>query len=424
MTPELLKRLIADQNTDLIMPNNYIQRTAEHSLTRFSQNKEIIILTGVRRCGKSVLLQQVRHLQAESDFYFNFEDERLIQFTVADFQLLQEVFIELFGLQQTYYFDEIQNIEGWELFVRRLYNSGNKIYITGSNAALFSEELGTRLTGRYITLKIFPLSFYECLQANDPELLQKKIWSTIEIGLIKKQFKHYCQLGGFPGYVQYQQPEYLHSLYESILYRDIIARYKIMQSKPLKELVFFLASNCSKEMTYNALRKLLGIGSASTVSDYCGYLENSHLCLFVNRYHESVKVQIQSPKKIYFIDHVLAKHIGFRFSDDMGRILENIVCIELKRRHYDIYYHRENKECDFIVRQQNTIVCAIQVCKDLSDPITKAREVDGLLEALKRYSLDEGVILTENEEEVFTVTEQKDYKIKVIPIWKWLLNYS
>lgn len=425
MTPDLLKRIIADQQEEESLPLQYVKRSFENKLKLFSENKEIIVLTGVRRCGKSVLLQQFRKLYTQSDYYFNFEDERLINFTVSDFQLLQQVFVELFGVQKTYYFDEIQNIEGWEYFVRRLYNSGNKIYITGSNATLFSEELGTRLTGRYIAQRIYPFSFYEFAQHQASDLIEKtekKLLSTIEMGKIKRLFNQYCDQGGFPEFVKYHQTDYLHFLYESIIYRDIIARYKISNTKSIKELVFYLASNCSKEMTYSSLRKVLGLGSATTVSDYCSYLENSHLCFLVNRYSESVKAQLHSPKKIYFIDHAFVRIIGFRFSEDKGRLLENIVFIELKRRAVDIYYHRENKECDFLLRKNGKIISAIQVCKSMEDAKTKHRELEGLLEALEHHQLKQGYILTESEEETISLEHNKiSYKIIILPIWKWLL---
>ena len=286
---------------------------------------------------------------------------------------------------------------------------------------MFSDELGTRLTGRYIALSMYPFSFYEF--ANSQALLDIKLLSTTQVGQLKQLFNQYCQLGGFPAYVTYQHVDYLHSLYESIIYRDIIARYKISNTKAIKSLVFYLASNCSKEMTYNSLRKLLGLGSASTVSDYCSYLENSYLCFFVNRYSESVKSQMQAPKKVYFIDHALAKIVGFRFSEDNGRMLENIVFIELKRRGFEIFYHKENKECDFLLRKNNNITNAIQVCQYLTDAKTKQREFDGLLEALERHALPEGYILTEYEEETVEVQHKAvTYKIIIMPIWKWLLH--
>jgi len=332
------------------------------------------------------------------------------------------VFIELYGLQKTFYFDEVQNIPGWEKFVRRLYNAGNKIFITGSNANLFSEELGTHLTGRYISQSVYPFSYREYVQQMLPELLIENNLSTTQIGKLKKLFNEYCMYGGIPEYVKHKHKEYLHSLYDSIIYRDIVSRYKITNPTKLKQLVFYLASNCSKEFTYNSLRKLLGLGSATTVSDYCGYLENSYLSFFLSRYSDSVKAQQQSPKKVYFIDHALAKIIGFRFSEDMGRKLENIVFIELKRRGFEIYYHNETKECDFVVRQDNKTINVIQVCNSLTDPKTKQRELDGLLEAMERFSLESGVIITQDEEAVEKLTYNgKHYKAAIVPLWRWLL---
>lgn len=422
MTPELLKIVILDQRVENQLPPSFVNRAAENKLDALMSNKEIIVLTGVRRSGKSVLLQQIRQTQSDKDYYLNFEDERLITFTVEHFQMLQEVFIELFGVQTTYYFDEIQNIPDWERFIRRLYNANNKIYIIGSNATLFSEELGTRLTGRYITVGIYPYSFYEFIHHHQPALINFKQLGTTQIGQIKNWFNQYCQLGGIPEYVKYQQRDYLHSLYESLIYRDIIARYNISNVRSLKELVFYLASNCSKEMTYSGLQKLLGLGSATTVSDYCSYLEKSYICFFVSSYSESVKAQMRAPKKIYFIDHIFAETIGFRFSEDKGRLLENIVFIELKRRAFEIFYYKGNKECDFLVRKNGRIVSLMQVCQRLNDGKTKERELAGLLEGLIRFSLTEGVVLTESEEDILEIQQNEiKFKIKVLPIWKWLL---
>src|SRR3990167_6021629 len=197
ITPELLKDIIADQREEA-MPMDCLVRTIEKKFKELLGNQEIIVLTGVRRCGKSVLLNTIRMQSTEKDYYFNFEDERLATFTSDDFQLLYQVFLEEFGEQQTFYFDEIQNIPGWEMFVRRLYNAGNKIFITGSNATLFSEELGTRLTGRYIQLNIYPFSFLEYAQHELSDLLNKKLLSTKESMQIKKLFNQYYQFGGIP----------------------------------------------------------------------------------------------------------------------------------------------------------------------------------------------------------------------------------
>src|SRR5471030_833769 len=200
ISPDLLKRIILDQREDLRWPKMYIQRTAQKSLDRLSQNEEIIVLSGIRRCGKSVLLEHVRRIhKTGNDYYFNFEDERLVNFGIEDFEVLHQTLISLYGVQNNFYFDEIQNIPEWELFVRRMYNKGCKIYITGSNANLFSEELGTRLTGRYISLDIYPISFAEFSQYSVP--LERVDFSTTEIGTLKEKYSKYLELCGIPAYL-------------------------------------------------------------------------------------------------------------------------------------------------------------------------------------------------------------------------------
>jgi uncharacterized protein len=425
ISPNLLKRIILDQREDRRWPKLYIKRSVEVSLDRLSRNEEIIVLSGMRRCGKSVLLEQVRRThEGDNDYYFNFEDERLVNFTIEDFEILHQTFIALFGEQNRFYFDEIQNIPQWELFVRRLYNKGCKIYITGSNANLFSEELGTRLTGRYIALNIYPISFAELSQDLIP--LDRVDLSTKNIGQLKEYYSRYLAYGGIPAYIRDQDVEYLHSLYESILYRDIITRYKIGHPEALKKLLFYLASNCGKEVT---LSKLLGminsngkiIKSVTTISDYCNYITNSFLCFFVNRYDANLKAQQQAPRKVYFIDHVLAKILGFRTSEDCGRTLENIVFVELKRRGYEVFYYSGAKECDFVVRRNSRSHQVIQVCLELHNSGTNEREELGLVEAMDQFSLSKGLIITENEEcERILEKNGKKYQIVILPIWKWL----
>jgi hypothetical protein len=422
-SPELLKKIVLDQAEVIGVPTDYHQREAEDKLRSLLANQEVTVITGVRRCGKSVLMQRMRNETAESDYFLNFEDDRLATFSQEDFQLLYEVLLELFGEQTTFYFDEIQNIPGWEVFVRRLYNSGNKVVVTGSNATLFSDELGTRLTGRYVQLSIYPFSFHEYAKYKNLALVEKSEFSTKQASQMKQIFNEYCKQGGIPEYIRNQQVDYLHGLYESIIFRDIVVRYKLPSIAILKQLVFFLASNCSKETTYVALQKLLGLGSSTTIADYCAYLENSYLCFFVNRYALSVKKQLRSAKKVYFVDHALAKTLGFSFSEDYGRMLENIVYIELRRRYRDIYYHQEKKECDFVIHEGNKIKQAIQVCQTLSDPLTRERELAGLLEALQTYDLAEGYILTEQEsgEEHIQLVD-KTVRIRIMPVWRWLVN--
>lgn len=418
MDREKIKKVIADQR-EYQSPSNFFDRSQSEVIRQYAADPNVLIISGIRRCGKSTIMRLLQQELPESDYFFNFDDERLIQFHVDDFQTLLEVFIELYGKQSTFYFDEIQNIEGWERFIRRLFEQGNKIFITGSNANLLSKELGTHLTGRNIQLEVYPLSFKEIVYHEKPELLNKKNYSTVDIGTALNLYSTYMKHGGIPEYFKSRKEEYLKNLYEGILYRDIIVRHNISHEGPLKELVLYFASNIGKEFSYTNLSEYLGLGSPHTVSKYCGFLEDCYLCFFLSRYSHSLQKQIQYNKKCYMIDPAIIRLVGFRASEDRGRLHENIVFLDLKMRGKEIFFHKDQKECDFIIRQGNQIVEAIQVTTHLSDPKVRKRELDGLLEAMKTYKLDCGLILTENEEEMIEI---EDYKIRVTPIWKWLLD--
>ena len=397
MDREVLKQVIADQK-EYQLPKTFFNRIQSHNIQKFVIDPNILIITGIRRSGKSTIQRILQQELSESDYYFNFDDERLINFKVQDFQILLEIFIELFGKQSTFYFDEIQNIEGWERFVRRLYESGNKIFITGSNAKLLSKELGTHLTGRYIQLEVYPLSFREIIQHEYPEVLNKKALSTDNIGIILHHFADYFKHGGIPEYFKFRKSEYLKDLYEGILYRDVVARYNISNERHLRELVYYFASNIGKEFSYTKLGEKAGLSSPHTVSNYCTYLEKCYLCFFINRYSHSLKKQIQYNKKCYMIDPAMIRTVGFRVSEDKGRLLENVVFIHLKMQGQEIYFHKNRKECDFIIRKNNKIIQAIQVTLNLSDEKVRNREIDGLIDAMSTYDLQEGFIITENEE--------------------------
>jgi predicted AAA+ superfamily ATPase len=271
MDREVIKKIIADQR-EYQHPKLFFQRTEMDRIREFLEDPSILIISGLRRAGKSTVQRLLQHEMPESDFYFNFDDDRLVHFGIEDFQALLEIFIELFGNQSTFYFDEIQNIKGWERFIRRLYEKGNKIFITGSNANLLSKELGTHLTGRYIQFEIYPLSFKELILHAYPEALVKKNLSTEDVGILLHHFATYLKHGGIPEYFKFRKTEYLKDLYEGILYRDIVARYNIPNEKPLKELIYYFASNIGKEFSFSKLSEIVGLGSPNTVSSYCGYL--------------------------------------------------------------------------------------------------------------------------------------------------------
>lgn len=418
MHREVLRQILTDQQ-EYRAPKSFFARTLTQTMLRFVADPNIMIISGIRRSGKSTIQRIFQKELIKSDYYFNFDDERLVQFQVKDFQQLLEVLIERFGDQSTFYFDEIQNIKGWERFVRRLYEQGKKIYITGSNAKLLSKELGTHLTGRYIQFEVYPLSFQEIMRHKYPDAFSKKALSTKDIGMIQHHFAAYLKNGGIPEYVKFEKIEYLKDLLEGILYRDIIARYNIKDEKSLREVVYYLASNIGKEFSYTNLGKTVGISSPHTIRNYCTYLEQCYLFFFITRYSHSLKKQIQYNKKCYMIDPALIRTAGFRVSEDRGRLLENIVFLHLRMKTKEIYFHKEQKECDFLLREGNRVIQAIQVTTSLVDEAVKKREIEGLLEAMDTYQLQEGLILTENEQDTI---QMSGLTILVVPIWKWLLD--
>lgn len=417
---DLLKQIILEQQEILHAPNKrYVQR---YIADEWLQTSEILIISGIRRCGKSVLMQQIRDRLVEKDFFFNFDDERLANFKLDDFQKLQECFVELFGEQHTYYFDEIQNIEGWERFVRRLYNAGNKIIITGSNARMLSRELGTHLTGRYIQVEIYPFSFQEYLAMNEIPVNAKTLYTTTGRATMVKSFVKYMECGGFPKFLQDGSVSYLTSLYESIIYRDILTRNGLTNEKEMLEMMFYLASNATKRVTYSSLGKVVGIQHPDTIKNYLEYIQQTYLISQLFRYDPSVKKQMMSPKKIYFVDNAIIKRIGFNATENNGVFLENLVFIELKRRGWDVYYYADKKECDFIVRKGLHISDAYQVTLKMDSPQTREREIAGVREAMQAYSLSKGYILTFEGKE--TINFDDGTIVEVVPVWEWILQYK
>ena len=256
MNKDLLKTVIADQDYYVAQAKDSVERKFNNN---FHNSPEIVIITGIRRCGKSTLLQQIRAKQSEKDYYINFDDERLVSFKVGDFQMLLEVFHELFGEQKIFYFDEIQNIEQWERFVRRLHDAGNKVFITGSNARMLSRELCTHLTGRYLSCELYPFSFKEFISFKKPELLAKNHFKTSVKAEIIALFHEYFNDGGFPNFLKTKDELSLKTLFENILYRDIMVRNNITNEKEIKELVSYIAGNYARLSTNSDLAEYIGV---------------------------------------------------------------------------------------------------------------------------------------------------------------------
>lgn len=424
MDSELLKEIVIEQQKVLETRPVGIERNGLEQLKEYFTLPHVVIIAGIRRAGKSTLLSQIQHsLQPNGAYYFNFEDERLLDFQVADFNRLYEVLLELYGERKIFFFDEIQNVQGWERFVRRMNDRGFKFFITGSNASLLSRELGTKLTGRHVSYTLYPFSFQEYLLFQGYQLQKKDMLETTKRAVIKKHFIEYIQQGGMPEYLTYHNPESVQEVYNNILYRDIIVRYGITETKSLRELSLYLLSNIGVPFSFNGLKKVLGLGSMNTVKSYIEYLENSFLFFTLNLYQDSVKRQIIAPKKVYSIDTAFIDIMGFRFSENQGRLLENIVFLELLRRGGDIYYYKTEQkgEVDFLIRQNKKQTAIIQVSWRIEDEKTKQREVQNLIAAMDELHLERSLLLTYDTSETIKVEKKT---ITVQPVYQWLVEKS
>ena len=399
---ETLRKLVRLQREEISLFDSGIER---EDILKLDLNVPFaVILSGIRRCGKSTLLLQLMK-KIDGFYYFNFEDLRIGDFDIGDFEKLDQVFHEEYKDQNYYFFDEIQNIPKWEIFIRRLVDLKKHIIITGSNASLLSNELGTKLTGRHLNYELFPFSFKEFLRINkkNPAI---------------SSFESYLSEGGFAEYLKLKRPDILQELLRDILARDIITRYKLRNQKILKDLAVYLLTNIGKQFTYNSLKKNFKLGSVNTAISFISYFEDTYMLFTIPRFDYSMKKMLVSPKKVYAIDNGFVTRNSASFFDDKGKLLENLVFINLRKKNKEIFYFQEENECDFLVRDGTKIVKAIQVCYEINEE-SRDREIKGLIDAMNKFKLKEGLILTYNQEDKFVV---EDKTIKAIPVWKWLLE--
>lgn len=422
MEKTVLKEVILEQKKALRSFDIGTKREILDVIAGYLPMPHAVIISGIRRVGKSTLLAQImKNYYKDEVFYLSFEDERLINFGLEDFNNLYEIFLELYGERKVFFFDEIQNVPKWEIFVRRMQDKGSKFFLTGSNASLLSKELGTKLTGRCIMLELHPFSFREFLDFKRYSLHKDALSYTAERAEIKKYFNEYLGKGGMPEYLKYKDMILLKRIYEDILYRDIVARYEIKEVKALRELAFYFISNVTGLFSYNNLKQILQLGSVNTVRSYVDYLENSFLVSATNRFSYSLKQQFVANKKIYCIDNGIVESVSFQFSKNKGRFLENLVFAELKRRHKDIYYYKttNNLEVDFFVKEGKNKFLLYQVSESLGNVKVRQREISSLVSSMNELKVNNAFILTEDSEERI---QDKNKTIAVKPVYKWLLE--
>jgi len=412
MNSTLLQQVIADQRQMIAKKSRGIPRITNTAM--HLKSNLITVISGVRRAGKSTLTLQLAD-QYASFYFISFDDERLLSFTVGDFNTMM-IEMKKTGEAGVIVMDEIQQVDGWERFVRRLHDEGYKVIITGSNAKLLSSELATHLTGRYLKTELFPFSFSEFLVFKGIDERDK---TSDNSARILNAFDEYLVNGGFPEYLKTNEQEVLKRVYDDIIYRDLIVRFGIRNVTGFKNLAQYLFTNFTNETGHLPLARLLGFSSATSIREYLNILGEGYLIFELAKYDFSLKRQYASNRKVYVIDNGLRNAVSFRTSSDMGRLLENAVFLELKRRGQEVWYYksRNNSETDFLINPGSPIL--IQVCYDMADPLTRSREISSLRACMKELNRSQGMILTKNEEEDIQTT---DGLITIMPVWKWAVT--
>jgi len=403
MEKSVLRQIIIDQQELFSREEKIVERDIDYDY--YLKGDEIVIISGIRRCGKSTLLKIIAKKLKEQTIFINFDDIRLSAFTISDFEKIEQIISELYGPNQKYVLllDEIQNAEHWERWLNNLYTKGIKVFATGSNAQLLSSEISSYLTGRNKIIRLFPFSLKEYLNYHSIDLSDYPERFTSENKAeIFRHFNNYLNNGGFPVVIKNNDVEITRQYFEDIINKDVLLRYRIREIKELKDLILFLISNPGSIYSYSTLKKVSGIKSLSTIKNYIDYLISVYLLYQIQRFDYSIKKQKISSSKIYAGDNSFLKTVSFSFSDNTGQKLENLVFLHLIRKGYEVYYHLGKNECDFVIKEGIKITGAIQVSTEIHDPVVRKREISGLIEAMENYRLNK--------------------KIEIIPVWKWILR--
>jgi predicted AAA+ superfamily ATPase len=413
LNKDILKQLIIEGH-ELIKCSDVMRRDIP-----FEKNGNYVLI-GIRRAGKTSLMFQVIKdqiadgLAVEHILYINFEDERLLEFKAEDFNLLIEAHGELFGVKPVFFLDEIHTIKGWEKFVRRLADNKQRVYVTGSNATMLSREIASTLGARFLTQEVQPFTFNEYLKFQGIELIKNWEYSDARFE-VRRAFDAYLQFGGFPELLQFSDKKHwLDSLYQKILYGDIVARFDVRNDYAMKLLVKKLAESVTDRISYNRATNLIkSVGvkiGVSTVVEYISHLREAFLIFEVDNILAKLSER-ESSKKYYFMDHGL---LGLFSSKPTSQQLENIVALTLRKNGHEYYFARDAAEIDFVIPQTST---AIQVCHSLQDKNVRERELSAFKKLRDKVSADNNLIITMDETETI---KQGDQTIEVVSIWKWL----
>lgn len=426
LSNEVLKETILSNEHFILKDLDYI--VPREGISFSEDLKKVNVLYGVRRSGKTYILFHVFKNNKASSMYIDFEDERLAGFNLTDFEKLKDIFFEikpeLIGKKDSIFlFDEIHVVEGWEKFCRRLVErEGIKVFIAGSSTKIMPHEIHASLRGRSWSIEIFPFSFREFITTKGLDINEKGLVYSSKKPLVKKYFLEYLKWGGFPEVTlassNYEKRKILNEYIGAMYFKDLVERYKIKNINLLETLWEKIFSSFSKKLSLKAFYKQFKDKlpfSKETLYSYYNHFIESCLAFEVKKFSDSEYVRMRNPSKLYLIDTGLSRKVK---SEDNGRLLENLVFLELKRRNVEMFYFQEQNECDFIVKE-NENLSALQVTWELNEN-NKERELNGLLEACKQLKSDKGVILTYDYEDELKL---EGIKIDISPVWKWLIIY-
>lgn len=421
----MLKNIVLQHKLEKekFLATEYICREKLGFAQKFLNTNLIKVITGPRRAGKSVFSFLL--LKDKRFAYLNFDDENLLKIKNYD-EIIKTIF-EVYSQTDFILFDEIQNLPNWELFINKLHRRGYNLIVTGSNANLLSQELATALTGRYVSLEILPFSFREFLKTKKFTIKKEYLEIPESKGQVLNYLDEYLKKGGFPEIAtrNLDPKAYLETLFDSILFKDVVKRYKVRYSQKLYDLAIYLISNFSSEFSFTKLKNILEFNSVNTVQNYLSYLKEAYLVFPLNRFSFKTKEQIRAPRKLYLIDNGLILAKAFQFTEDIGRLMENLVFVEILRRGYklnqDVFYYKTetDKEVDFVIKENLTIKHLIQVCYRIDNQSTKEREIKSLIRASLELKCDNLLVITSDYEAQEKI---KDKKVKFIPLWRWLLE--
>ena len=416
---EIIQQAISDQKDEIVeyRKTSFVDRIIPSD---FIDSGLIKIVSGVRRSGKSTLIHLL--LKGKEYAYVNFDDERLLNLCSSDLTFVEEYLYNVYGDFDYLFLDEIQNINGWSLFVNRLARKNMNIFLSGSNSKLLSKEISSHLTGRFVNIELYPFSFREFLTYHNFNILSDLL-STKEKAQVRNHFHNYLNFGGFPEIVKGENPRrYSTALFYSIINRDILLRHNIKHQRIFTDIALFLINNYSREISFNRLKNIFGLGSEHTAKNYVHYLEDAYLIFTLSKFSFKKQESLRY-KKNYVVDVSLMNALSEDFSQNTGFVYENIVALELMRRknieNFEIYYYKNKFEVDFVIRKNLKIKELIQVSYNIEDTKTYQREVNTLIAASNDLNAEKLTVISKNYE-----TEEfiNGKKIVFKPLVYWLLG--